>query len=104
TRNGSYTRNVTAHMTSNLSIQKLMKLLNEIVSNHTFKTILIFLCATSLISCKHTDKNESFETNNDTIYKYFEEQNSVIKQKKWPLNDSTSYVMYFNDKGRLKSE
>lgn len=83
-----------------------MKLLEKMTANHilTLKIVLIFICVTSLINCKHIDKNESFGTNNDTIYKYFDDQKSVIKQKKWQLDDSTSYVMNFNKNGLLKSK
>lgn len=73
-------------------------------ANHTLKTILIFICATSFISCKNIDKNESFKIENDTIYKYFDDQKAMIAQKKWQLNDSTSYIMFYDQKGLLKSE
>jgi hypothetical protein len=79
-----------------------MRFSKRTLCNFTLFSILI--CGSPFLSCKNFQNEKNAKIYNDTIYEYFDDENSKLKQKKWKTNDSLSYVINFNNKGKVKSK
>lgn len=67
--------------------------------------LLIFIFLGVFTSCtKQNNKNKAHQISKDTIYKFYDEKDSIIKLKAWNINDSVFYLVNFDKRGQIKSK